>query len=217
VTQQPPNPEPFSTESTADHGLQALAAALPELEYRHLRRYAEFTLAAQPDEARDALQTFIARASTWEVRKQRQAAVRIADVAEQIGSGPGSTVLPNRLWSAMVEPTLKQWAEEDDVALPHRLLALLDWPSYLHLRRAHELDPEDQAVARRLAATLIRDVHFSTSNLGKIDIAKLEEAEVLVAGLQDEKARQSLAVGLDDLRRQVSGPGTDQKPPNPPT
>jgi hypothetical protein len=217
VTQQPQNPEPFSSEPAADHGLQELAAALPELEYRHLRRYAEFTLAAQSDEARDALQTFIARASTWEVRKQRQAAVRIADVAEQIGSGPGSTVLPNRLWSAMVEPTLQQWADEDDVALPHRLLALLDWPSYLHLRRAHELDPEDQAIAHRLAATLIRDVHFSASNLGKVEIAKLEEAEVLVAGLRDEKLRQSLVVGLDDLRTRVAGPVVDKKPPDPAT
>jgi hypothetical protein len=98
--------------------------------------------------------------------------------------------------------------------LPHRLLALLDWPSYHHLRRAHELDPEDQAVAHRLAATLIRDVHFSASNLGKVEIAKLEEAEVLVAGLRDEKLRQSLAVGLDDLRRRVTDPGSGQKPQN---
>jgi hypothetical protein len=207
VTHESPNPEPFSSEAATDHGLHALAAALPESEYRHLRRYAEFTLTADSDEARDALQTFIARASTWDIRKQRQAAVRIADVAERTGSGPGSTVLPTRLWSAMVEPTLKQWAEEDDVALPHRLLALLDWPSYLHLSRAHELDPDDQAVSHRLAATLIRDVHFSASSLGRLDIAKLEEAEVLVAGLQDDAARQSLAAGLDDLRRRVAGPG----------
>jgi hypothetical protein len=214
VTQQSPNPEPFSSDAAVDHGLQALAVALPELEYRHLRRYAELMMSGQSDEAADALQTFIAMASTWEVRKQRQGAVRIADVAERTGSGPGSTVLPNRLWSAMVEPILQQWAEEDEVALPHRLLALLDWPSYLHLRRAHELDPEDQAVTHRLAATLIRDVHFSASNLGRLEIAKLEEAEVLVAGLRDEKARQSLAAGLDELRRQVSA----TKPrPNPPT
>ncbi len=217
MTQKPPNPEPFSSRAAADHGLHALAAALPEPEYRHLRRYEELTLSGQPNEARDALQTFITRTSTWDVRKQRQAAVRIADVAEQTGSGPGSTVLPDRLWSAMVEPTLKQWAGEDDVVLAHRLLALLDWPSYLHLRRAHELDPEDQAVTHRLAATLIRDVHFSMSNLGKLDVAKLEEAEALVAELQNDEVRQSLVASLDNLRSRVIGPVAGQKPPDPAT
>lgn len=166
------------------------------------------------DEASDELATFITEASTWDLRKRRQAAVRIADVAETFGAGAGSNAMPNRLWNDLVEPTLMQWAEEDDIALPHRLLALLDWPSYLHLRRALELDPEDEAVAQRLAATLIRDVRFSTSERGEIDLAKLHEAEVLVASLQDEEARQSLVAGLDDLRQRVTGRALPPRPTN---
>lgn len=201
MTQGSSTPEPSPSTAPADQGLQALIGSFPEPEFEQLRRYAELTSMGQHDEASQALKTFIAEASGWDVRKRRQAAVRIADVAETYGAGPGSRVLPNRLWNDLVEPTLKRWAEEDDVALPHRLLALVDWPSYLHLRRAHDLDPDDQLVANRLAATLIRDVRFSRSHLGEIDIAKLEEAEALVAALQDDEARQSLAADLDGLRQ----------------
>ena len=112
-------------------------------------------------------------------------------------------MLPDPLWDELVEPTLQQWAAENDVALPHRLLTLLDWPSSYHLRQAHELDAEDSLPAERFAAVLTQGIHFSVEHLGEIDIAKLEEAEDLGASPQDDEVRQSRAKDLGDLRQRV--------------
>ncbi len=196
------------SEVAGDEGLRSLTGDFPEPEFQDLRRYAELTSRGQAAEALITVQRFIAEASRWDIRPRRQAAVRIAEAAWNSGSGPGSDTLPDPLWNELVEPTLQQWAADDDVALPHRLLALLDGPSLLHLRRAHELDPEDQLIAQRFAAALIRDIHFSAKHLGEIDIAKLEEAEHLVASLQDDEVRQSRTEDLDELRQRV----TNQSP-----
>lgn len=99
---------------------------------------------------------------------------------------------------------MQQWAEEDDVALPHRLLALIDRPTYQHLSRAHVLDPDDQAVTHSLAVILIRDVDFSASAFGEVDLTKLEEAELVIATLQGPAARRSLGAKLDGLRERVT-------------
>ena len=111
------------SEVAGDEGLRSLTGDFPEPEFQDLRRYAELTSRGQAAEALITVQRFIAEASRWDIRPRRQAAVRIAEAAWNSGSGPGSDTLPDPLWNELVEPTLQQWAADDDVALPHRLLA----------------------------------------------------------------------------------------------
>ncbi len=164
------------------------------------------------DEAVRALWAFITEASGWSIRRRHQAAVRIAEPALNTGSGLGSAVLPDPLWTEFVEPTPQDWAAADDVALPHRLLGLVDRPTYRHLSRAHVFDPDDQLVAHRLAVILIRDIDFSAVTLGEVDLAKLAEAERVIATLQDHQLRQSLGARLDGLRERLATPAHTPEP-----
>lgn len=96
---------PAPSPSQADERLRQLIALLPDPDYQTLRQYADLTLRGLHHDALTAPWTFIAQASGWPTRRRRQAAVRIAEAAMEIGAGVGSDVLPDTLWTELVEPT----------------------------------------------------------------------------------------------------------------
>jgi hypothetical protein len=111
-------------------------------------------------------------------------------------------IIPHQLYVRLVEPTLLEWTAVEPVCCePHLWLGGLD-----HLKRAFELEPDNQLARRKLLLLRWGQVDFKAYELGYLknfdqDIAILSEAEELLRGLSNEEDRLSLAADLAEDRR----------------
>ncbi len=115
-------------------------------------------------------------------------------------------LIPQPLQIRAVEPTLVEWTMiEPSCSEPHLWLG-----GYDHVKRAFELDPDNQLARRKLIILIWGQVNFNAHELpagylGEIDkdLAALSEVEELLKGLLDEKDRLRLAADLAEDRRLV--------------
>jgi hypothetical protein len=112
-------------------------------------------------------------------------------------------VMPHPLHRRVVEPSLREWTQVDSrCAEPYMRLG-----GYENLKRALELNPNDDLIRRKLIMRILQQVNFATHELpaGYIgspleDLATLEEAGALSLGLNSEAERKELAITIDEYR-----------------
>jgi hypothetical protein len=112
-------------------------------------------------------------------------------------------LVPHPLSHRIVEPTLREWAQAEPGCAEPRL-----WlGGYDNLKRALELKPDDEAIRRKLVAWILNRVDWATHELptGYIgspteDIAALDEADGLLAGLSGELERSEFAAEVGGQR-----------------
>jgi hypothetical protein len=115
-------------------------------------------------------------------------------------------LIPHPLHVRVVEPTLLEWTMvEPQCAEPHLWLG-----GYDHVRRAFELEPDNQLARRKLIILIWARVDFAAYELpvgylGNIDkdLATLSEVQELLKGLSNEEDRLSLAGDLAEDRRLI--------------
>jgi len=113
-------------------------------------------------------------------------------------------LIPHHFYIRIVEPTLLEWtAVEPDCPEPHVWLG-----GYDHVKRAFELEPNNQMARRKLLLLVWGRVDFEayehgcSKNFDK-DMATLSEVEELLRGLSNEEDRKKLAADLAEDRRFV--------------
>lgn len=112
-------------------------------------------------------------------------------------------LVPHPLRLRVIEPTLLEWTEvEPGCSEPYRWLG-----GYEHLKRAVELQPEDELARRKLIASILGRVGFVTHELpvGYIgtphdDLAALREAEALLQELSGDEERRQFAAQIAEER-----------------
>ncbi len=115
-------------------------------------------------------------------------------------------LIPHPLQVRIVEPTLLEWTVvEPDCSEPHLWLG-----GYEHVKRAFELEPDNQLARRKLIILIWGRVNFCAyelpvAHLGNVDrdLATLREVEELLKGLSNEADRVSLAADLAEDRRLI--------------
>jgi hypothetical protein len=115
-------------------------------------------------------------------------------------------LVPHPLSHRIVEPTLKEWAQTEPLcAEPHFWLG-----GYDNLKLALELTPDDEVIRRKLVAWILNRVDFATHELptgyiGKPseDIAALDEAEEVLAGLPSDMERTEFAAEVSEQRNLI--------------
>jgi hypothetical protein len=115
-------------------------------------------------------------------------------------------LIPRPLQIRLVEPTLVEWTVVEPYCCePHLWLG-----GYDHIKRAFELEPDNQLARRKLIIVVLAQVDFASHELpggylGEInrDLATLSEAEELLKGLSDEEDRLSLAADIAEDRRLI--------------
>jgi hypothetical protein len=118
-------------------------------------------------------------------------------------------MIPHHSYVRIVEPTLLEWtAVEPDCSEPHLWLG-----GYDHVKRAFELEPDNQLARRKLLLLVWGRVDFEayengwSTNFDK-DLATLSEVEELLKGVSNEedrlKQRQNLQ-RIGDLSNSTHG------------
>jgi hypothetical protein len=115
-------------------------------------------------------------------------------------------LIPHPLQVRIFEPTLLEWTMvEPHCAEPHLWLG-----GYEHVKRAFELEPDNQLARRKLIILIWARVEFCAyespvAYLGNInkDLATLSEVEELLKGLSNEEDRLRLATDLAEDRRLI--------------
>jgi hypothetical protein len=113
-------------------------------------------------------------------------------------------LIPQPLQIRLVEPTLVEWtAVEPNCSEPHLWLG-----GYDHVKRAFELEPDNQLARRKLIILIWGRVDFEAYDWGHLgnaeaDLATLREVEELLKGLSNEEDRLSLAADLAEDRRLI--------------
>ena len=115
-------------------------------------------------------------------------------------------LVPQPLHVRLIEPTLLEWTlVEPKCAEPHRWLS-----GFEHLKRAVELEPNDEIARRRLLAIILGKVGMSTHELprgyiGSVqeDLAALREAEELLTGFSDHEDRDRFAADIAEERERI--------------
>ena len=111
-------------------------------------------------------------------------------------------LIPHQFYVRVVEPTLLEWtAVEPFCSEPHLWLGGFD-----HVKRAFELEPDNQLTRRKLLLLIWGRVDFKAYELGYLknfnqDMATLSEVEDLLKGLSNVEDRRSLAADLAEDRR----------------
>ena len=128
-------------------------------------------------------------------------------LCQQVEGGQGRHMLvPHPLYIRIVEPTLLEWMLiESECSEPHRWLGGEE-----HLRKAIELDPNDELARQKLIVFILGRVGFNSHELpagylgiAQDDLAALNEAEVLLQGLSNYDDRIELAAEIDEERRLI--------------
>ncbi len=113
-------------------------------------------------------------------------------------------LIPQPLQIRLVEPTLVEWtAVEPNCSEPHLWLG-----GYDHVKRAFELEPDNQLARRKLIVLIWGRVDFESYDWGHLgnadaDLATLREVEQLLKGLSNEEDRLNLAADLAEDRRLI--------------
>ena len=105
-------------------------------------------------------------------------------------------LVPQPLHIGVIKPTLLEWTEvEPCCSEPHRWLG-----GYEHLKRAVELQPDDELARRKLVIAILGRVTMATHELpvGYLgtphdDLAALREVEALLQALPSEEERRQHA------------------------
>lgn len=106
-------------------------------------------------------------------------------------------LVPHPLHVRIVEPTLLEWTVvEPNCSEPHLWLG-----GYDHVKRAFELEPDNQLARRKLIIFIWGRVDFESYEWGHLgnadkDLATLSEVEELLKGLSNEEDRLNLASDL---------------------
>jgi len=116
-------------------------------------------------------------------------------------------LIPHPLHLRVVEPTLLEWTQvEPECSEPHRWIG-----GYEHLRRAIELQPEDELARKKLIACVLSRVVFGTHVLpsgylgdARKDLAKLTEAEDLLSGISNDEERRQFASTIGEERALIN-------------
>ena len=119
------------------------------------------------------------------------------------GSDGLNMVMPHPLHRRVVEPTLIEWTQVDSgCAEPYMWLG-----GYDNLKRALELNPNDDLIRRKLITLILQRVNFGTHELpaGYIGspsegIAALDEAQALSLRLASEAERQELVTTIGEYK-----------------
>jgi hypothetical protein len=114
--------------------------------------------------------------------------------------------IPHPLQIRIVEPTLLEWTLADPQSYEPHL-----WQGgYDHLKTALQLAPDNELVRKKLIVAILSKVVFATHELPRgylghpdLDLAALDEAESLLAGLSNETERASLAGDISEDRQLI--------------
>ena len=111
-------------------------------------------------------------------------------------------LIPHQFYVRIVEPTLLEWtAVEPDCPEPHLWLG-----GYDHVKRAFELEPNNQLARRKLLLLIWGQVDFEAYEHGYSkkfdkDMANLNEVEELLKGLSNGEDRLKLSADLAEDRK----------------
>jgi hypothetical protein len=113
-------------------------------------------------------------------------------------------LLPHPLKIRVVEPTLLEWTVvEPNCSEPHLWLG-----GYDHVKRAFELEPDNQLVRKKMIILIWGLVDFESYEWGHPgnadkDLATLREVEELLKGLSNEEDRLRLAADVAEDQRLI--------------
>jgi hypothetical protein len=113
-------------------------------------------------------------------------------------------LIPHPLYVRLVEPTLLEWTLVQPLCSePHLWLG-----GYDHVKRAFELEPDNQLARRKLIILLWGQVDFEAYEFGQLgniekDLSTLSDVEELLSGLSNDEERLSLAADLAEDRRVI--------------
>lgn len=173
------------------------------------------------DQARTALEAFLAAALSWPDERRQSFILWLDDVRGRLDD-PGAAT-PRPLMTRLVLPTLRAWAESDPAAaMPHLLLARfhswsLDETEPLdHYRRALARDPRMETARRGVIHALFDQVQYSQHHLPdsylgdrEADAARMDEAAELARSMTEKDERDTLIAHAAVLRDRALGVRSD--------
>ena len=176
-------------------------------------RYCELRAKGLRKPAFAAMTTFIAEATAWPYEDRRQFAVWICE----LGVSRKPEVLPQPLFVQLVEPTLEQWLESDELdPRPAYFLGLFaTWSaekpdSVARFESALARDAAFEPARLALVDGMLGDVGYSQHHLPEAyigspakDLMLLNAASVLLESVRHPQARQYRLGELEEYRRQA--------------
>lgn len=163
-------------------------------------------------EALRCLDDFLRAAERWTFEERREFAAWLSSVLETCG-WRSHDLIPHPLIARLLRPTLLEWAERDTGAvLPHRWLGMFfsfhphaetGLSSQEHLRRAVELDPEEQPARIRLIHYDLGYLEYAVHHLPDYyigdpgeDLAFTTDVARLIDGVADSRTQSELRAEL---------------------
>jgi hypothetical protein len=192
-------------------------------EYAHYCRNRERGLRRQ---ALASLNQFISGAESWPFDQRREFAAWLSSLLETPG-WERYDLTPYPLVTRLLIPTLHQWLELDPTTpLPHRWLGMFFSNHAYHvvvaglgpmpqnaaeyLRRALELDANEQPARVRLARLLIGWLNYDAHHLPDFyigdpadDVATVQEAARLIEGISASSVREQMSAELQLIRQRL--------------
>ena len=156
-------------------------------------RYCELFEKGLRKDALNHLSAFIEASTKWPFAEKKKFVSWLYYFAYE--NPEAYLLMPYPLSKFMLEPTLAEWIEaEPEEAEPHRWLG-----SHEHLRRALELNPDDEIAIHRLAMMTLNGVAYSTHELPyygylgdpQEDLLALEEIESHIERISDEEKKSN--------------------------
>jgi hypothetical protein len=152
-------------------------------------------------QAFEALEGFIAKLELAPLIERCQFVHWLLSEIDQAGSN--TLLAPHPLKVRIVDPTLLEWVTTaPNSSEPHRWIGGHD-----HLKRAIEIDPDDQIARKQLVVSILDGVAYATHEMPRgylgspqDDWQALAEAELLLAGLTNEEIRRDLLSEVAEQR-----------------
>jgi len=181
----------------------SFASAFPDwLEYA---RYCELFEKGLRKDALNHLSVFIEASAKWSFVEKKKFVSWLYHFAYE--DPEAYLLMPYPLSQNLLEPTLAEWAEaEPEEAEPYRWLG-----TYEHLKRALELDPNDEIAIYRFAMKILNGVSYSTHELPygylgnpQEDLSALAEAEEHIKRISDEEKKSNYRDWISEEREIIN-------------